>query len=404
MVDGNKFHALFTDDDAFVRIRQIPSEEIREIHTKPGDGATNMFYRRCWTEMRLDMTKGIEIPHVEEALYPDIHWQPVNQVGSIGGIPVKWDSPIVHTRTGGLRAMKFGFPETYAAIDWARAYRKFLVDWHTIINSLSKFAMMHTTEEKKINDTREKYEEEFGLDEAELVEMDERRGRRRDVGGVAVIGKGDKIAPLPRSGAMTSAEDAKASRLMVASAMNIPDPMLSEDPQQGALATARTLDRPTELGMRFRQSVAASDDKEILNYKIRMAVREGKLAGTSKRIDGFWEFKPNEDPDIKVIFPPILEHDPQEVVTAIVAAATLSGNLPAGTIPRETLSKALMSALPGIEDIEKAMNELPDENDPKLPQNAPKPVPGAPPGTDPEKPFDPKEAVEGLYNLLKEMK
>jgi hypothetical protein len=163
---------------------------------------------------------------------------------------------------------------------------------------------------------------------------------------VHISQEGEELTPIPKSGATTSAEDGRPSRLMVAAAMDLPDTILSGDADQGNLATAKTLDRPTELAIRSRQSLWADYDRDIFGYAIAVRQRRG-------------EFR-NADPNITVSFPQVIEHDTESMVKAIVAAATLSGNIDAGTIPAEQLSRMLLQAL-GVEDVDSVLDDLDDE-------------------------------------------
>ncbi len=356
-VDGNTFAALFTSPAGDVQVRTVPANQIREIITDPEDSAKVWFYRRVWRSMKLQ-PDGSTRESSEEAFYPCVRYQPAVQPASVGNIPVYWDAPILHLRTGGLKHMAFGVPETYAAIDWARAYKEFLEDWHTIVSSLARFAWKVTAKKSRIQKLKDKIGGPKGGDE--LAEPP--RGKRPPVPGSLVgLGDGEDIAPIPKNSAMTSADDAKASRLMVASAMDLPDTILSSDPQQGALATAKTLDRPTELGFRSRQSLWTEFHQAIFRYRMNTMVRIGQLPGRKERLSKDTMYvEPRMDPSVEVSFPPILEHDMGELVTAITTAATLSGHPDAGVIPAEQVSKLLMRAI-GVEDVEEALQELPEQ-------------------------------------------
>lgn len=359
MIDGNVFLALFTDPMGQVSIRSIPVNEIRNIHHKPGDRQQIWYYRRIWTEEEFDVKTGRIQEKERECLYPDWRYQPVVKPNSIGGVEVLWDAPVIHRKTGGLKHMMFGFPETYAAIDWARAYKKFLEDWHTLVASLARFAWQATTKGKNIPKAKAK------LQSTEQTEGRE-RNPRGPAGQVAFVPEGDELTPIPKTGANTSAEDAKPSRLMVASTFDLPDTILSSDPQQGALATAKTLDRPTELGFRNRQISNAELHQDIFRYSVDARVRRGRLPGRVETLpSGLTVVEPTLSPKVTVTFPPILEHDVLALVQSIVAAATLEGKAEAGTIPREETSKLLMEAI-GIEDIEGALEELGEEGTEQL--------------------------------------
>lgn len=360
MVDGNTFHALFTGPRGEVSVRSIPAEEIRDIHTSPDDRRQVWFYRRVWSQQSFSLTTGLTATVSKEALYPDWRYHPSAQPQSIGGHDVMWDSPVIHLRTGGLKVMRFGIPETYAALDWARAYKNFLQDWHTIVSSLARFAWQMTTKGRKVAAAKEKL--------ASTIPTTGYEDNPPPVSGsVFIAPEGDTLTPIPKTGATTSADDARPSRLMVAAAMDLPDTILSGDPDMGNLATAKTLDRPTELAMRHRQELWRDLHGDLFRYAIDSAVRRGALPGRVVRTQDGSVVEPTGDPTVDVSFPSILEHDTQALVTAIVTAATLDGKADAGTIPRQRQSEMLLSAL-GEEDIQATLEQLGKEQQTALAQ------------------------------------
>jgi hypothetical protein len=360
LVDGNVFISMFTDHEANVSLRAIPADQVREIHTKEGDSRFIKYYMREWMEQVFDEQTGVTKQITRQALYPDWRYYPKQQPAKIGVYEVMWDAPVIHVKTGGLKSMLFGVPETYAALDWARAYKKFLENWHTLVASLSKFAWQVKTKGSKIKRAKEKLR-------STIPDSDEARETNDQASGAAFVGKeGDEIAAIPKSGATTSAQDAKPSRLMVASGMNIPDTILSNDPQQGALATAQTLDRPTELYILSEQEAEAQLRRDIVRYNVDAKVRVGLLPGHIEwDSEGNQVIEPSVDPELEVSFPPILEHDQKAVIESIVAAATLMGRSEAGMIPPEKLREMLMEVL-GVDDIEQALKEMDEEEQDEL--------------------------------------
>jgi hypothetical protein len=345
-VDGNTFTALFTNMRGDVAVRTIPLQQIRQIICSEEDYAQVMFYRRAWTTEQLNEQTGTVEYRETVAYYPDINFQPLQRPPKINGIPVRWDSPIIHLRTGGLKHMSFGVPETYAALDWARAYKKFLEDWHSIVASLARFAWDKTTKGSKIQRAKDKLQRLVG---EEAVE--EAADERQAAGAVHIGSESDTLKPIQKSGATTSAEDAKPSRMMVASAMDLPDTILSGDPQQGNLATAKTLDRPTELAIVSRQEMWKDYRKSIYDYAIRARMTRGF---------GALRISADVDTTVDVSFPEILEHDVGETVKAIVSAATLDGKTTAHTVPNEALSRKLMEEL-GYENVDELIKDLEQE-------------------------------------------
>ncbi len=360
-VDGNVFQALFVGDP--VKVRSIPADQMRVIHTNPEDRGEVWFYERRWNQDELDVQSGrVNVNVAKHAYYPDVsYWHATRDEGrraeridSINGVPVMWQSPVLHQRTGGLKQMKFGVPSTYAALDWARAYKKFLEDWHTIVSSLARFTWRATTKNSKAGKVRDK----LAWDEAdEAAERPTGYGRQSGQAGNAWVGNADvDLTPINKTGTTTSADDAKASRLMVASAMDIPDTILSNDPQQGALATAKSLDRPTELGFISRQNMWSHHDQRLFAFAVAVAEDENRLGNV-----------PDDERKITVSFPDILEHDTVEQIKALVSAVTLDGKSEAGTMPRELVSRLLMQAL-GVDDIEQALKDLGEEEQDELRQ------------------------------------
>jgi hypothetical protein len=360
MCDGNVFMAMFTDGEGNVSLRSVPTEQMVEIITKEGDGRVVTFYRRRWVERVLDPATGETKDTEKEALYPDWRWRPSSQPARMGDVEVMWDAPIIHDKTGGLKRMAYGMPEVYAAMPWSRSYKEYLEDWHTIVKALARFAWKGKTKSRKgAKRLREKLQSKTAA--GELDELPDSNPPPA-AGSVAIMSEYDDLTPMPKSGAITKADDARASRLMVAAAVDLPDTILSGDVDIGNFATSKTLDRPTELRMRNRQMLKAEFLEDIFRYVIDTKIRAGKLAGGEQEDErtGLKVVKSTVDDSIEISFPPILEHDKEANVGAIVTAATLGGKSSAEVLPAELVSKMLLQAL-DVEDVEEAMKELPEQ-------------------------------------------
>jgi hypothetical protein len=172
-------------------------------------------------------------------------------------------------------------------------------------------------------------------------------------------------------------EDGRRLLLMVAAAVGLPESFFG-DVSVGNLATAKSLDRPTELRFINRQTLWGDIHRAILGFAIMQAVKAGVLKGKiiieddgTPRV----ELYPNPDetnPDkvgmprdatVTVDFPSILEHDTPALVTSIVSAATMNGQPQAGVIQAKTVSKLLLQAL-NVDDVDSLLDELyPPEGD-----------------------------------------
>jgi hypothetical protein len=129
-VTGNLFFVFFPDTNTgHVRLRTIPADEVQIIHCSPDDQKEPWYYERTWTPAGIDIASGASQAFPPKTiLYPDYRYLPSKQEkqAAFGGKTVAWDSPVMHVRAGGLADMRFGTPEYYAALDWARAYSEFL--------------------------------------------------------------------------------------------------------------------------------------------------------------------------------------------------------------------------------------------------------------------------------------
>lgn len=314
------------------------------------------------------------------ALYPDVDYRPANRPESYGRMTIRWDSPVYHVRVGGLGGMRFGLPETYAALDWARAYKSFLEDWASLVRSLSRFAWRMTTPKGKSGAARTRIGSTVGTSSGET-------NPPGTTGGVAITEPGVDLTPIPKTGATTSADDAKQLRLMVAAAMHLPDTILSNDPQQGALATAKTLDRPTELAISDRQELWADVIQDLCGYVLVQAARAsgaGRLSGATiiEGLDGSErvELGGDRDSSIDVTFPEILESDIGDRIKAIISAATLDGKSLSGTLDTETTIRLLLAALGINDDVDELIAKAVAEKEERV-ANLP-PAFGQPPPAD----------------------
>jgi hypothetical protein len=138
---------------------------------------------------------------------------------------------------------------------------------------------------------------------------------------------------------------------MVAAGMGLPETFYG-DVSTGNLATASSLDRPTELKFIDRQALWAEAYQVILGWVIQR--RRGAVTDIATKAP----------PRITVTFPPILEHDVQKKIGAIIAAATLDGKQRAGTVPLEDVARMVLTAL-GVDDVEEILVRVLAEEDEK---------------------------------------
>jgi hypothetical protein len=369
LLDGNLFFVLFTDKQVSgrVKVRSISLDEITDIVTNPDDVSEVWYYRREWNSVDDGGTSTFNVVY-----YPDINYMPQTLARlpqQYKGKPILWDAPIVHVSVGALKKSKFGAPETYSALNWAKAHEKMLADWATIISTYAKFAFQLTTPGNKASVVAAKTRLESSIGSGSVVETNP----SPVVGSIFARQKdGATLEPVKTSGATTSARDARELRIMVAAAMGLPDPMLSGEVDVGNLATAKTLDRPTELKFRSRQKLWEEVFKQILSWVVRWSIESGRgllkpYVRTTIDNRGEKEYKPKRDPKtgkpidlhVEVVFPPILERTIQERIDAVIGAITLNGKQFAVDSPElKKLTIRLMLQALGLSDVDELVDQI----------------------------------------------
>lgn len=381
-VTGNVFLALFPDRvTGQVRVRQVPVEEIREIVSNPEDRAEVWYYRREWSEQAV----GSDAVTVRQAYYPDWRYAAATKPSSIttssfGEVDVRWESPLLHVKAGAFPHWRWGVPEVYAALDWAKAYKEQLEDDATRSRALARFAWRVATRGGKagVIAAKTKLGTTLGMD------------NRFDSNPPPLVGStfiGDEsigMDPIRIAGATLDPDHSRPARLMAAAATGIPDHFF--DPAIGNHATAKTMDRPTELRFNERRQMWRDVLTDLFQWVIDadLAAVRGLLTKALSETDRI----------VDIAFPDILEPDVTARVSSVVAAATLGGSPEAGTFPNELTSRLLMNAL-GVQDVDDELANLATEQAAKKAEQAKNPpppvppVPGQPSGQQPPNPSAP---------------
>lgn len=368
-VEGNVFFVLFTrPTDGRVRVRSIFPDEIERVVTDPEDAKSPWFYLRVWKETRLNPATGRIRSTQRKAYYPDWRYHPKNKPDKIGDVDVKWDSPVYHKKTGGLSGWKFGLSEVYASIDWARAYKEFLEDVASLMRSYSRFAWRLTYKggsKKALAAAKARLNSTLGEGGSGA------ETNPAPTAGSTFVGSDQyDLQPLNLRGATISPEDGRRLLLMCAAAAGLPETYYG-DVSVGTLATAKSMDRPTELMMRNRQVMWTDVLRDILSYMILQAMKATnknkirKLGAVRKVPDGEEieeriEWNEGVNATLDVDFPPILERDVQAAIQSIVTAATMNGQQIA-IFDEPTVARLLLTAL-AQDDVDEIMAQLyPDE-------------------------------------------
>ena len=367
--DGNLFFRFHINEiNGRLRLSTIDPQEIDDIICNPEDKREPWFYKRIWVQKNLD---GGTTAHT--VYYPDWRFTPKSKFGfteklaKLGGLNgrIEWSTPVYHVAVNKLG--RWGVPEYYAANDWALAYKSFLEQLASVWQALARWAAKLTTKGGKRGVAAAKAKLNTTLSNAGTEETNP----PPVTGSTFIASEGTDLQPFRTAGATMSAEDGRRLLLMTIMDFGFPETFFG-DASVGSLATAKSLDRPTELQIMDRQALHRDIHLDIIGYQLLWAVKapQGPLRGLGKAIrepDGdqvrervTW----NEDIDqtINVDFPSIVQHDVKEAIGSIIDAQTLAGRSQGAGIPLETAVRHLLSEL-GLSDIDAVMKIWEEEQE-----------------------------------------
>lgn len=357
--DGNLFFAFFTDTDTGdCDVRTIDATEMQEIVTDPEDADTELLFKRQWFEKTFVTQTGLFQTVGKCAWYPSLnHWQAKqdgtaksNLEDTINGNPVMWDCPVYHRKCGTAGKWLFGCPRIYPMLDWAKASRKFLEHCMAVKAALAQIAMTITT--KGGQQALEGIKQQLGSTVATGNSSWYEQNPTAVSGSIWASGPGTTLAAFKSQGEGGDPEEVRQYKLMCCMVKDVPETFLA-DVSTGNLATATTLDRPTELAFAALQEEWREDLCVIVKFALRNSLRapNGKVreamtrrgadlkvidireAARALKADGTWKYieapAKQDKPDaleVTVTFPAIREGDIPQLVSATVAALTLGNS------------------------------------------------------------------------------
>jgi hypothetical protein len=344
--DGNLFFAFFVEQaTGLTTVRMIDATEIMDIITDPDDTDQPWYYRRVWVAREFDVETGQVRTQGQECYHPALNFDPAVKPATINAKPVMWDIPLYHRKCGGVAKWNFGCPQIYPAIDWAKAARRFLEACATVKQALATFAMTVNTKggQQAIEGLKQQLSTTVGPSAA-IWDTNPPPVNA----ATFVSGPGTELQFLNQSGKGGDPEEVRRFLLMCCMTVGVPETFLS-DVSTGNLATATTLDRPTELVFLEKQEAWREDLSVIAIYVLNAAkgAAKGKLKEALDRdglkvsevrivesaramgADGRWKYveakaKNPKQIEVKVTFPAIREGDMLQRVQGIVEAMTLA--------------------------------------------------------------------------------
>lgn len=386
---GEVFYCLPTNiNTGEVLVRRIEADEVVDIFTDPNDRFTPWYYKRQWKQRNLNADGTLSQWTEKKAWYPALGYHPTGaeKLDNIGGDPVMWDQPVRHRAVNKHGRQTRGLGDIYPAMAWAKSTKEVLEAWMMLFKSLARYAYQLKGDRPQ--------------QMARAIQSAAGPSATNPSGAGATIapGAGGSIEAVSKSSGLLSIEGARWPAMFVASAFGVPVTMLLSDPgQTGARAVAETLDQPTELMARARQSLHSEDIEAICRYVVRcniVATLNGSLKGSAVA-DGAREVVTlsgsgkDEPVRVKVEWPDFDSTSVTDKVAAIVSAAST------GKLPPEVVLSELLAALK-VPDADKIMDANTDDEG-KFIDFTPEPVePVEPDPTKPVPPVSPKPEQDPL--------
>jgi hypothetical protein len=390
--DGNLFFGFFVDAAASgqTSVRMIDATEMMDIITDPDDTDQPWYYRRVWVARKFDSLTGQIHTQGQECYHPALGFNPTTKPKMINAMPVMWDVPVYHRKCGAVAKWNFGCPLIYPAIDWAKAARRFLEACATVKQALATIAMTVTTKggQQAIEGLKQQLSTTVGP-QAAIWDTNPPPVNASTI----VSGPGTTFSMLDASGKGGNPEEVRRFLLMCCMTIGVPETFLS-DVSTGNLATATTLDRPTELVFLEKQESWRDDltviakfvldaSKNATSGTLKEALKRRDMVSSEVSIrtrvrslgpDGRWHYvydeavKTKKPKEIKIVvnFPAIREGDMAVNVNAIASAMTLNnkGGQIVGIDEKEGV--LLLFRQLGVEDAEEIVELMypEDEYDP----------------------------------------
>ncbi len=346
-----------------VIIRNLPANEVEHVICDPHDRERELWIHHTVSghgETVVDVYHPA-LDHYQSSGFP-LPWQ-INPQLPRGQIV--WNAPVLHVAANKLGDECVAVPEVYPQLDWALTLKRLYEQYVTIMAAFSRMAMKLSglKGRKQVAAAKALLAPTISTSQANETNPSQLTG------STALLGADKDIEPIRTAGATTPASDFDPILNFAGTAVGLPNTFFG-DAGKGNFATAKTLDRPTELKMISRQKLWKEIFRRVWGYVVLMACAapEGKLravgASAEFQEDLFTgEIVPvavmpvNDDERygevgkpislyVDTFFPDVLERNVTDRVRALVNGLTLFGKPLADIIPDKRLaSQWLLEAL-----------------------------------------------------------
>ena len=341
--DGALYFGCETLLDGTVRLNMIEPLEIMDIVTREDDRSVPRYFYRQWEQEVFDPAKGRTIvpkkcwyPAIEEVI--DENAEPVPAM--IVQTQVNVNMPILRVKVGSPRFWRWGLPPIYALIDWGIGVYPLYGRWATVQRAWARIAILIET--KGGPGAIAAYNALFSSTLADNGGAPE-RNPPPNVASAHISGPGNTIQAFKSANAQTSPEQARRMLLMLCAGAGMPETFFG-DASTGSLATAVSLDRPTELKFHRDSATLDGDNQNLDPIRAFRSHANGRIedAGSPASEPGAATERGDRQK-----FPNVVEHDILQMIQAIVDIGTGGGRqgIFAGIVDRRTLADLLLTEI-----------------------------------------------------------
>jgi hypothetical protein len=320
--DGNLF-ALLTRGRTRAKgrgtVERVPMKQIVGTVTNPENNEDIWFYKRQWDYNTVNYTTQNKTAETRQAYYPADDYDLANgRPSQIAGVPVNWDSAILHVSGSKQTGWKWGVPDLMSVVFWTKAYKEYLETMMTLTKAYARFAWkVQASSVAGVNSVASKVQATPTRHPITNQPM--------DVGGTAGMTAGMNLQAVGRSSNSVDFGGGLPLAAMIAAGLEIPLTTLTSDAGSANRSGSETLSEPTIKAMEMRQKLWS-------NFYERMFAYFGKT--------------------VRVVWPKIETEPTLKKIQAIVSA------LPANVLHDQEVRDYIVEAL-GLDND----NKLPTEEE-----------------------------------------
>ena len=338
---ANLYFVFFVNEmNGLVKVRSIPDSEIEDIIVDPDDSKKPLWYKRVRTRKVYNFDNDTYDSVDEIKYYSD--WK--RPESSIDPPPNKIaKGQVYHIKVNCLSHNKFGVSEIYRAMDWAKAYNKFLEDLASVWATLSKFPVKNKSKGGPGVIANQQKQIQSALANLSSDAIGGETNPAPAAGSVWLENMASSYQPMEGvKGASVNAEDGRRLLLMVCAATGMMEPFFG-DPATANLATMKAMMEPMLKRFGSRQELWKSIFKDIFDFVIDQSIQapSGILDG-KESVDAYnniiYELN-GESKEVEIDFP---EMETKDNVKMIEAIAKVSDKF---LLREKDLTRVLMNLL-----------------------------------------------------------